>query len=101
MILHCSSVEKIIILCKFSGRDAAEIGGDFAMSGEGSDELQDIHRIKEIEKQVASLAMEKALISVLKYYEGKQISCNPPLSGKVLNAYKYPHLNIHFILFYF
>ena len=69
------------------------------MTGANSDELQDIHRIKEIEKQVASLAMVKALTYVLKYYEGKQISCNPPVSGKVLNAHKYPHLNIHFILF--
>ena len=64
------------------------------MSSENS-ELQDIHCIKKIEKQVASLAMERALTFVLKYHEGKQKSYNPPVSGKALHAYRCCHPNIH------
>lgn len=58
------------------------------MSSENSDELQDIHYIREIEKQVASLAMERALTFVLKYHEGKQKSYNPPVTGKTFYAQK-------------
>jgi hypothetical protein len=86
---HCSASEVAVqvdgVYVNFSGRDSIELGTNDTMSSEKSDELQSTCCIEKIEKQVATLAMEKALNFILEYHEGKQRLYNTPVSGKGLN----------------
>lgn len=70
-------------VCIFLGGESVELGTHDTMSSENSDEFQIIYRIEKIEKQVATLAMVKALTFVLQYHEGKKSSTNTPVSGTV------------------
>jgi hypothetical protein len=88
---HCSASEVAVqvdgVYVNFSGRDSIELGTNDTMSSEKSDELQSTYCIEKIEKQIATLAMEKALKFILEYHEGKQRLYNTPVSGKGDNQF--------------
>ena len=63
-----------------SGKESIELEPD-ALSTKNNSESQILHCLENIEKQVATLAMEKALKFILEYHEGKKKSNSTPVAG--------------------
>lgn len=66
-----------------SAHEAVVLGSCDDLVGENDFELRSLYRVEKIEKQVATLSMEKALESILEYHEAKKTSKKYiPVSGR-------------------
>ncbi|XP_028417403.1 general transcription factor 3C polypeptide 4-like [Dendronephthya gigantea] len=59
---------------KYSAHEAVVLGSCDDLVSENHIELRSLYRVEKIEKQVATLSMEKALESILEYHEAKKTS---------------------------